>query len=236
MPTHVPSMFLLGAGSYALGRLEYARANLEKVLARQPDHAPAQAAAGRHAISSSPWPSGTTSTRRARASACSGSILPPCRALRRIRTAAGATEAAEAGRLARAGDHDAAAKILAELEGAAPDSPVLLELRGGLALLAGRASAAARAFEAAHQDAPAGVLARKLAFAQWQAGQRATSQATLEAWLTRSPGDLETQLTLADLHLAAGRTAAARRASDPGDRRQARRGGRAQQSGVGAAR
>jgi predicted Zn-dependent protease len=96
------------------------------------------------------------------------------------------------------------------LESAAPDSPGLLELRGGLALLADRPSAAARAFEAARQATPVGVLARKLALAQWQAGQRVTSEATLEAWLTRSPGDLETKLTLADLHLAVGRTAAAR--------------------------
>ena len=209
MPTHVPSMFLLGAGSYALGRLEYARANLAKVLARQPDHAPA-----RQLLAATDQQLALAKQNR----------VDPARAGERLfrvdlaavqsvapdQNPAGATEAADAGRLARAGDHDAAAKILAELEGAAPDSPVLLELRGGLALLAGRASAAARAFEAAHHAAPAGVLARKLAFAQWQAGQRATSQATLEAWLTRSPGDLETQLTLADLHLAAGRTAAAR--------------------------
>ena len=210
MPTHVPSMFLLGAGSYALGRLDYARANLAKVLARQPDHAPA-----RQLLVATDQQLALAKQNR----------VDPARAGERLfrvdlaamqsvapdQNPAGATAAAKAGRLARAGDHDAAAEILAELEGAAPDSPALLELHGGLDLLAGRASAAARAFEAAHHAAPAGVLARKLAFAQWQAGQRATSQATLEAWLTRSPGDLETQLTLADLHLAAGRTAAARR-------------------------
>ena len=186
MPTHVPSMFLLGAGSYALGRLEYARANLEQVLARQPDHAPAQellaatdqqlALAKRNRVD--PMRAGERLFRVDLAAV--QSVAPD-------QNAAGATETAEAGRLARAGDHDAAAEILAELEGAAPDSSALLELRGGLALLAGRPSAAARAFEAAHHAAPAGVLARKLAFAQWQAGQRATSQATLEAWLTRSP-------------------------------------------------
>jgi cellulose synthase operon protein C len=210
MPTHVPSMFLLAAGSYALGRLEYARANLEKVLARQPDHAPAQ---------------GLLAATDQQLALAKRNDLDPSRAGERLfrvdlaavqsvapdQNRAWATKAAEAGRLARAGDADGAAKVQAELEGAAPDSPVLLELEGGLALLAGRASAAARAFEAAHQAMPAGVLARKLAFAQWQAGQHATSQATLEAWLTRSPGDLETQLMLADLHLAAGRTATARR-------------------------
>ena len=118
---------------------------------------------------------------------CSGSTLPPCRALRRSRTRparrrGGGRSASRARAITTA-----AAEILAELESAAPDSPALLELRGGLALLAGRPSAAARAFEAAQQTRPAGVLARKLAFAQWQAGQRATSQATLEAWLTRAP-------------------------------------------------
>jgi predicted Zn-dependent protease len=209
MPKHVPSMFLLGAGSYALGRFEYARANLEKVLARQPDHAAAQRLLA------------ATDQQLALAKR---SRVDPSRAGERLfrvdvaavqgvepdRNRAGATQAAEAGRLARAGDHDAAAKILDELESAAPDSVALLELRGGLALLADRPSAAVRAFEAAQQDTPAGVLARKLAFAQWQAGQRATSQATLEARLARAPDDLETQLTLADLHLAAGRTAAAR--------------------------
>ena len=209
MPTHVPSMFLLGAGSYALGRLEYARANFEKVLARQPDHA-----AARQLLAAAAQQLALAKQNR----------VDPARAgerLFRVDLAAvqgvaseqnrvGSTEAAEAGRLARAGDHDAAAEILAQLASAAPDSPALLELRGGLALLAGRPSAAVRAFEAARRDTPVGVLARKLAFAQWQAGQRATSQATLEAWLTRSPDDLETQLTLADLHLAAGRTAAAR--------------------------
>jgi predicted Zn-dependent protease len=209
MPRHVPSMFLLGAGSYALGRLEYARANLEQVVARQPDHAAAQE---------------LLAATDQQLALVKRSRLDPARAGERLfrvdlaavqsvapdQNPAGATETAEAGRLARAGNHDAAARILADLEGAAPDSAVLLELRGGLALLAGRPSAAARAFEAAQQKAPAGVLARKLAFAQWQAGQRATSQATLEAWLTRSPGDLETQLTLADLYLAADRAAAAR--------------------------
>ena len=114
MPTHVPSMFLLGAGSYALGRLEYARANFEKVLARQPDHAAAQrllAATDQQ----------LTLAKRNKAD--------PARAgerLFRVDLAAvqgvapeqnrvGSTEAAEAGRLARAGDHDAAAEILAEL-------------------------------------------------------------------------------------------------------------------------
>ena len=209
MPTHVPSMFLLGAGSYALGRLEYARANLEKVLARQPDHAPAQrllAATDQQLALAK-----RTKVDPARAGERLFRVdLAAVQSVAPDQNLAGATEAAKAGRLARAGDHDAAAEILAQLASAAPDSPALLELRGGLALLAGRPSAAVRAFEAARQDTPVGVLARKLAFAQWQAGQRATSQATLEAWLTRSSDDLETQLTLADLHLAAGRTAAAR--------------------------
>ena len=65
-----------------------------------------------------------------------------------------------------------------------------------------------RAFEAA-QQARRRACWRKLAFAQWQAGQRATSQATLEAWLARSRRSRD-PADLADLHLAAGRTAAAR--------------------------
>ena len=100
------------------------------------------------------------------------------------------TEAAEAGRLARAGEHGAAGKILAALERAAPDSKELLELRGGLTLLAARPLAAMRAFGAAQQRTPAAVLARKLALAQWRAGQRAASQVTLEGWLARVPDDL----------------------------------------------
>jgi predicted Zn-dependent protease len=209
MPTHVPSMFLLGAGSYALGRLEYAHWNLEKVLAREPDHAPAQqllAATDQQLALSAPdhVDPALEDERLFRVDLASVQSVEPGA------NVAGRTEAAEAGRLARAGDQVAAGRILAGLERAAPDSPALLELRGGLALLAGRPRTAARAFEAAQQRAPAAELARKLALAQWRAGQRATSQATLEAWVTRAPDDLETQLTLADLHLAAGRPAAAR--------------------------
>jgi cellulose synthase operon protein C len=46
----------------------------------------------------------------------------------------------------------------------------------------------------------------------WRSGTlvNARRAKSLEAWLTRAPDDLETQLTLADLHLAAGRPAAAR--------------------------
>jgi cellulose synthase operon protein C len=209
MPRHMPSMFLLGAGSYALGRLEYAHWLLEEVLARQPDHVPAQrllAATDQQLALATPddvdpW---LESERLFRVDLASVQSIQPAADW------TGQTEAAEAGRLARAGDHVAAAKILAALESAASDSPGLLELRAGLALLAGRPVAAARAFEAAQQETPAAVLARKLALAQWRAGQRAASQATLEAWLTRAPDDLETQLTLADLHLAVDRPAAAR--------------------------
>jgi predicted Zn-dependent protease len=210
MPTHVPSMFLLGAGSYALGRLEYAHWNLEKVLARQPDHAPAQrllAATDQQLALAAPDDRDPSldDERLFRVDLASMQSAEP------DVDWAGQTGAAEAGRLARAGDHRAAGKVLAGLDRAAPDSPALLELRGGLALFAGRPRAAARAFEAAQQKAPAAVLARKLALAQRRAGQRATSQATLEAWLTNAPDDLQTQLTLADLHLAAGRPPAARR-------------------------
>ena len=209
MPTHVPSMFLLGAGSYARGRLEYAHWNLEKVLARQPDHAPAQQL--------------LAATDQQLALSKRDDVDPSLEDeqlfrvdLANVQSAepgadwAGQAEAAEAGRLARAGDHVAAGRTLAGMERVAADSPAFLELQGGLALLAGRPRAAARAFEAAQQETPAAVLARKLALAQWRAGQRAASQATLEAWLSRAPDDVETQLTLADLQLAAGRPAAAR--------------------------
>ena len=209
MPTHVPSMFLLGAGSYALGRLEYAHWNLKKVLARQPDHAPAQrllAATDQQIALSAPDDVDPLrqDERLFRVDLASVQSTQP------DANGAGQTEAAEAGRLARAGDHGAAERIVAGLASAAPESQAFLELQGGLALLAGRPVAAARAFEAAQLSTPAAVLARKLALAQWRAGQHATSQATLEAWLTRAPDDLVTQLALADLHLAAGRPAAAR--------------------------
>jgi cellulose synthase operon protein C len=209
MPTHVPSMFLLGAASYARGRLEYAHWNLEKVLARQPDHPAAQQL--------------LAATDQQLALSARDRMDPFLEDERLFRVDlanvqgaepgvhwAGQTAAAEAGRLARAGDHVAAGKVLAGMQRAAPDAAALLELQGGLALLAGRPRMAARAFEAAQQEAPAGVLVRKLALAEWRAGQRATSQATLEAWLIRAPDDVATQLTLADLLLAAGRPAAAR--------------------------
>jgi tetratricopeptide (TPR) repeat protein len=211
MPDHVPSLFLVAASAYALGRFEQARAHLEKVLAQQPDHGPAErllaAAKGQLAL------------------ARPANVDLALEDERRFRVDLAVVESAgpqgqggmdlaaiaEAGRLARGRDHGAAAELLAQLEAAAPDGPALLELRGGLALLAGRAGAAARAFEAAHQLAPAATLARKLALARWQAGERAGSLRTLEAWLADHPEDLETHLALADLHLAAGRLQAARR-------------------------
>jgi predicted Zn-dependent protease len=208
MPAHVPSMFLLGAASYALGRLEYAHWHLEQVLARQPDHALAQrllAATDQHLALSAPdhGDPSRESERLFRVDLATVQSVGPDASW------AVRAQAEEAGRLARAGDHGAAGRILAGLERAAPGSPALLELRGGLALLAGRPVAAARAFEEALKRTPAAVLARKLALAQWRAGQRATSQATLEEWLANAPEDLDTQLTLADLHLAADRPAAA---------------------------
>jgi tetratricopeptide (TPR) repeat protein len=135
MPTHVPSMFLLAAGSYALGRLEYAHWHLEEVLARQPDHAPARrllAATDQQLALSArdnadPLREGE---RLFRVDLASAQSAPPDAIW------AGRAEAAEAGRLARAGDDAAAGSMLAGLESAAPDSPALLELRGGLALLA----------------------------------------------------------------------------------------------------
>jgi tetratricopeptide (TPR) repeat protein len=211
LPEHVPSLFLAAASAYALSRFEHARAYLAKVLAHEPDHGPAKrlltAANGQLVL------------------ARSEALDPRLEGERRFRidltVAHGAdaerqggvdpTALAEAGRLARAGDHGAAAAILAQLEGAAPDSAALLELRGGLALLAGRPRMAARTFETAHERAPAAALARKLALAQWQAGERAAARETLETWLAGDQGDLETRLTLADLQLAAGRLEAARR-------------------------
>src|SRR5918996_5795946 len=208
MPAHVPSRFLLGAASYALGRLEYAHWQLEQVLARQPDHAPAQRllAATEQQLALT-MPHNVDPIRESERLfridlARVQSVGPDANWI-------GRTEAAEAGRLARDGDHGAAGRILAGLERAAPGSAALPELRGGLALLADRPVAATRAFEAALDRTPAPVLARKLALAQWRAGQHATSQATLEAWLANTPEDLETQMALADLHLAADRPAAA---------------------------
>ncbi|HEX2477981.1 MAG TPA: tetratricopeptide repeat protein [Geminicoccaceae bacterium] len=211
LPDHVPSLFLLAASAYALSRFELAQAYLERVLAQAPDHTPAQrllvAARGQLALSRSD---------------AGDAALEIERRFRVDLTAVQGAEAedqggidlaevANAGRLARGGDQGAAAEVLARLEGAAPDSAAVLELRGGLALLAGRAQTAARAFEAAQHKAPAPALARKLALARWQAGERAGAEETLEAWLARNPGDLETQLTLADLQLAAGRPEMARR-------------------------
>jgi predicted Zn-dependent protease len=210
MPDHVPSRFLVGASSYALSRFEYAQWNLEQVLARQPDHVPAKrllAATKGHLVLSASDEVDTLleGERRFRVDLAVVQRVDP-----EDEDGIDHDELVEAGRLARAGDYAAAAKILDQLERAVPDSPALLELRGGLALFAGRARAAARAFETARRKAPAAALTRKLALAEWQAGEHARSQETLEAWLARSPADLETHLTLADLHLAAGRPAAAR--------------------------
>jgi tetratricopeptide (TPR) repeat protein len=210
MPDHVPSLFLVAAGSYALGRFQYAQLMLEQVLAREPDHGPARqllaAAKGQLALSQSD----------AADLKLGGEALfrVDLAAVQSIDPEAGSgldgAALAQAGQLARAGDLSGAVEILSRLEQAAPDSPALLELRGGLALLAGRAGAAAAAFEAAREQTPAAALARKLALAKWQAGEHAASRATLEAWLAHSPDDVETRLALADLHLAAGRPAAAR--------------------------
>jgi cellulose synthase operon protein C len=73
-----------------------------------------------------------------------------------------------------------------------------------------RLDAGARALEAALEKRSSPVLARKLALAKWRAGEPAASRATLEAWLAQAPDDLESRLTLADLHLATDRPAAAR--------------------------
>jgi tetratricopeptide (TPR) repeat protein len=208
IPTHVPSMFIAGASSYELGRLEAAHWNLERVLAREPDHASARlllAATNRQlerskADAANAADAGETLFRVDLAVVQSGELAG----------ADTAEEGVEAGRRARAGDHGGAARILARLESAAPGDASVLELGGGLAALAGRPQAAARAFEAALEQRPAPALARKLALAHWRAGDSAASETAHEAWLARSPDDLETRLSLADLYLAANRPAAAR--------------------------
>ena len=208
IPNHVPSMFIAGASSYELGRLEAAHWNLEKVLAREPDHASARlllAATDRQlerakSAAADAAGAGEDLFRVDLAVVQGGELADPSIA----------EQAAEAARRARAGDHGQASRIIARLESAAPDDPSILELDGGLAVLAGRPQAAVRAFEAALEQRPIAALARKLALAHWRAGDSARSEATLEAWLARAPDDLETRLSLADLHLAADRPAAAR--------------------------
>ena len=208
IPAHVPSMFIAGASSYELGRLEAAHWNLEKVLAREPNHASARlllAATDRQlerakSAAADAAGAGEDLFRVDLAVVQGGELADPSIA----------EQAAEAARRARAGDHGQATRIIARLESAAPDDPSILELDGGLAVLAGRPQAAVRAFEAALEQRPIAALARKLALAHWRAGDSARSEATLEAWLARAPDDLETRLSLADLHLAADRPAAAR--------------------------
>ena len=203
IPTHVPSMFLAGASSYTLGRLEAAHWHLTRVLAREPEHGPAQlllAATNQQLVlagsDADRWEADERLFRVDLAAVQSGDLL--------------GTDAATAARRARAGEHSEAARLLSRAASAAPGDPSALELEGGLALLAGKPRGAARALEAALEQRPAAVLARKLALALRHAGDDAASQATLEAWLAHAPGDLETRLTLADLHLAADRPAAAR--------------------------
>lgn len=207
---HVPSIFLAGASNYALGRWEAAHWNLEKVLAREPDHAPARlllTATNRQlerakAEAADGFDTGEPLFRVDLAVVQSGEVAADADEDGR--------EGAEAGRLARAGDHPEAARILARLQSATPGNAPVLELEGGLALLAGRPGAAARAFEAALEQRPTAVLARKLALAQWRAGDSARTEAVLEAWIARAPDDLETRTTLADLYLAGDRPGAAR--------------------------
>ena len=210
LPDHVPSLFLVAASAYALGRFEQAQAYLDKVLAREPEHVPAKrllaATEGQLVLSRSDDVAALLEGERL--FRVDLAVAQSVDSEHQGRIDRGVV--AEAGRLARAGDTGVAAQVLTLLERVAPDSAALLELRGGLALLAGRAGAAARAFEAAHQKAPAAALARKLALAKWQAGEHAGSQETLEAWLVHNPDDFETHLTLADLLLAAGRPEAAR--------------------------
>jgi Tfp pilus assembly protein PilF len=205
-------MFLAGASNYALGRLEAAHWNLQRVLARQPAHIPARQllAATDQLLDlarSDPVAALDADERLFRVDAA---VVPSVDAGDAGVAEEGADPAA-AGRLARAGDHTGAARILARLQRALPDDAAVLELAGGLALLAGRPQLAADSFEAALERRPSAALARKLALAQWQAGERAGSEATLEAWLGRAPDDLETRLTLAELYLAANQPAAARR-------------------------
>jgi tetratricopeptide (TPR) repeat protein len=205
IPTHVPSMFLAGASSYTLGRLEAAHWHLTRVLAREPDHASARlllAATNQQLVlapSDADRSDGGERLFRVDLAAVQSGDLPEADAA-----------AAAAGRLARAGEHAEATRLLGRVASPAPGDPSMLELEGGLALLAGRPRAAARALAAALEQRPAPVLVRKLALAERRAGDDAASRATLEAWLARAPDDLETRLVLADLHLAADRPAAAR--------------------------
>ena len=220
IPTHVPSMFLAGASSYTLGRLEAAHRHFTRVLAREPDHAPARillAATNQQLVLANSGPvrsDGGERQFRVDLAAVQSGDLPEAD-----------DAAATAGRLARSGNHAEARRLLNRVAGPAPGDPSMLELEGGLALLAGRPRAAVRALEAALDRRPAAVLARKLALAQQRAGDDDASRATLEAWLARAPDDLATRVVLADLHLAAGRPAAAReqlmkvvtlRPTDPG--------------------
>ena len=95
-----------GASHYALGRWDSRHCASREGAGREPDHAPAKRLLGRHRRSSSRRRSRTPRPHSTPASACSGSIWPPA-------SVAGATddaEAVEAGRLARAGDHAAAAR------------------------------------------------------------------------------------------------------------------------------
>lgn len=210
IPTHVPSMFLAGASNYALGRLEAAHWNLEKVLAREPDHAPAKkllaatnqqldiARSGAQEVSEA-------DERMFRVDLAVVDGADPGGASGGLPYA----ELAEAGRLARARDHAGAGRILARLERAARGDAAVLELRGCLALLAGRSRPAIADFRAAFERSPTARRARKLALAQWQAGEPSASEATLETWLASMPDDLDTRLTLAELYLARERPAAA---------------------------
>lgn len=113
-------------------------------------------------------------------------------------------------RLASAeGDWQRAERMLAALEGTAADSADVLELRGDIALAAGRLDEATHLYRRVLDSAPTGMRLMKLAAVERRAGNP-NAPSILQDWLADHPDDVAVRLALADARLAAQDNAAAR--------------------------
>jgi len=100
---------------------------------------------------------------------------------------------------------DQAEGEIAQLRDAFPDEPAILDLAGELAYRQGDPAEAARIYGQANEVAPGTRFVTRKAGAQWAAGERTGSVATLKAWLEKHPEDATAQLALAQRYQNLGR-------------------------------
>ncbi|MCG8359128.1 MAG: PEP-CTERM system TPR-repeat protein PrsT [Kiloniellales bacterium] len=109
-----------------------------------------------------------------------------------------ATKLAFARILAREGELDEADMALQELSEIEPDSSIIAELQGDIALGQGRFDDAVALLSKAFEGRKINFLLVKLANAHFEAGQMEQGQKALQGWLDDSPNDLVTRFVLAD--------------------------------------